>query len=116
MISTHFSENRHPSELLLRSVNGGAIEGEADLTEAELLAALPEDYRPHIDTAALASGLSRARQVRASLCRRDREGLENFMRAAGSERVLVVPELDEEVQDRGAVEHLLGALGQLKAP
>ncbi len=95
--------------------SGGDHDGH-DFTEDELLAALPEDYRHHLDTAALAAGLTRARQVRSSLFRRDREGLDNFMRAAGSERVLVVPELDEEVADRGAVEHLLGALGQETRP
>jgi len=64
-----------------------------------------------VDEAVLVHGLTRAQQIRASLARRDREGLLNLTRAATPERLIVVPELDHEVDDRSAVEHLLRALG-----
>jgi anion-transporting ArsA/GET3 family ATPase len=63
-----------------------------------------------VDGVMLVDALSRAQRVRASLARRDRAGLLKMASLAGTDRLLVVPELDEEVQDRGAIEHLLEAL------
>ena len=42
---------------------------------------------------------------------RDRRGLTHLQRLVGIDRVLIVPELDQEVQDRAAVEHFLEGLG-----
>jgi len=46
---------------------------------------------------------------------RDARGLAHLQRIAGRDQLLVVSELDEEVQDRAAVEHFLGALGLRRA-
>lgn len=100
-----------PQAFIANRVHVSQAEPGAALGQAMLNRALDGAPSP-VDPAELATGLDRALAVRASLARRDREGLLNFMRAAGSDRVLVVPELDEEVQDRGAVEHFLGSLGQ----
>lgn len=58
----------------------------------------------------LADALNRAQRLRASLARRDRMGLARLAEIAGKDKLLVVPELDEEVEDRGAIEHLLSAM------
>lgn len=63
-----------------------------------------------VDKIALADALQRAQRLRAALARRDRAGLARLAEVGGRERLLVVPELDEEVGDRGAIEHLLTAL------
>lgn len=83
------------------------------LFQASHLKKTDEPALADLDEGALISGLTRAQQIRASLARRDREGLLNLTRAASAERLLVVPELDHEVDDRSAVEHLLSALGGL---
>jgi anion-transporting ArsA/GET3 family ATPase len=63
-----------------------------------------------IDKVELADALNRAQRLRASLARRDRMGLARLAEIAGKDKLLVVPELDEEVEDRGAIEHLLSAM------
>ena len=63
-----------------------------------------------VDAAVVARALSAAQALRAGLARRDREGLVQMAKLAGRDRLLVVPELDDEVQDRGAIEHLITAL------
>lgn len=63
-----------------------------------------------VDKLALAEALQRAQRLRAALARRDRLGLARLAEIGGREKLLVVPELDEEVGDRGAIEHLLAAL------
>ena len=63
-----------------------------------------------VDKIALSEGLQRAQRLRASMARRDRRGLARLAEIAGKEKLLVVPELDEEVEDRGAIDHLLAAL------
>ena len=64
-----------------------------------------------VDPLATFSALDRAQRLQRSLRARDRRGLEQLRRLLGGDRVLVVPELVEEVQDRAAVEHLLASLG-----
>ena len=63
-----------------------------------------------VDKLALAEALQRAQRLRAALARRDRKGLARLAEIAGKERLLIVPELDDEVGDRGAIEHLLTAM------
>jgi anion-transporting ArsA/GET3 family ATPase len=63
-----------------------------------------------VDKLALADALQRAQRLRAALARRDRKGLARLAEIAGKERLVVVPELDDEVGDRGAIEHLLAAM------
>jgi anion-transporting ArsA/GET3 family ATPase len=63
-----------------------------------------------VDKLALSEALSRAQRLRAALARRDRVGLARLAEVGGKERLLVVPELTEEVEDRGAIEHLLQAM------
>lgn len=67
-------------------------------------------FASQVDLAALTEGLARAQEVRASLARRDRAGLARLAQLAGTKRLLVVPELDDEVGDRGAIDHLIAAL------
>ena len=65
---------------------------------------------PEVDLDALAQGLGRAQAIRASLARRDRAGLARLAEIFGKSRLVVVPELDDEVGDRGAIDHLIDAL------
>ena len=64
---------------------------------------------------AVASALQNAHQVRVALADRDADGLRKMHESARQRAVLVVPELEDEVKDRSAVEHVLKALGA-KAP
>jgi anion-transporting ArsA/GET3 family ATPase len=64
-----------------------------------------------VDLQALAESLQHAQRIRAGLARRDREGLVKMVANAGRSRLVVVPELDTEVGDRSAVEHVLSAFG-----
>ena len=59
--------------------------------------------------------LSTAQRQLKAVRTRDAKGVSHLERLVGKERVLVVPELDEEVQDRAAVEHLLDGLGLRRA-
>ncbi len=59
--------------------------------------------------------LSAAQRQLKALRTRDARGVAHLEKLVGKERVLVVPELDEEVQDRAAVEHLLDGLGLRRA-
>lgn len=59
---------------------------------------------------AAVAALERAQQRAAAVARRDRAGLRDLEARVGSEALLVVPELDDEVKDRAAVEHLVGFL------
>jgi anion-transporting ArsA/GET3 family ATPase len=68
------------------------------------------DFGGEVDKLALADGLGRAQRLRAALARRDRVGLARLAEIGGKQKLLVVPELDEEVGDRGAIEHLLTAM------
>ncbi len=69
-----------------------------------------------VDKLALAEALQRAQRLRAALARRDRKGLARLAEIAGKEKLLVVPELDDEVGDRGAIEHLLEAMLKPRGP
>lgn len=69
------------------------------------------DIGTAVDVEALSEGLERAQQIRAALARRDRAGLVDMVKTAGRDRLLVIPELDTEVGDRSAVEHVLEAFG-----
>ncbi|HEY4221094.1 MAG TPA: ArsA-related P-loop ATPase [Myxococcota bacterium] len=63
-----------------------------------------------VDKLELSEALQRAQRLRAALARRDRRGLARLADIAGKDRLVVVPELDDEVGDRGAIEHLLKAM------
>jgi anion-transporting ArsA/GET3 family ATPase len=55
--------------------------------------------------------LSAAQRQQRALRARDARGLAHLEKLVGKDRTLVVPELDDEVKDRAAVEHLLAGLG-----
>jgi anion-transporting ArsA/GET3 family ATPase len=63
------------------------------------------------DAEAVLGSLSRAERLLQALRQRDARGLNHLRRLLGGDHVVVVPELDREVQDRAAVEHLLGTIG-----
>ena len=63
------------------------------------------------DPEKLRHALNAARQIRRGMAQRDMAGVEELARRKGRDRVLIIPELAAEVQDRSAVEHMLGALG-----
>lgn len=63
------------------------------------------------ETQAVWEALSMAQRQQRALRARDAKGLLHLEKLIGKDRVLVVPELDEEVADRAAVEHLLDGLG-----
>ena len=76
---------------------------------AEVAAMLTE---PHdVSPERVADVLREASSIRAALRRRDAEGLERMVSAIGKGRMVVIPELEDEVKDRAAVEHVLAALG-----
>lgn len=87
-----------------------SIDAAAHIDGGVLNEALIGFPRTDVDKVELADALNRAQRLRASLARRDRIGLARLAEIAGKERLLVVPELDEEVEDRGAIEHLLAAM------
>jgi anion-transporting ArsA/GET3 family ATPase len=60
---------------------------------------------------AISTGQRQLKAVR----QRDRRGLAHLERLVGKQRVMVVGELDQEVQDRAAVEHFLAVLGLARA-
>ena len=60
---------------------------------------------------AISTGQRQLKTVR----QRDRRGLSHLERLVGKQRVMVVGELDQEVQDRAAVEHFLAVLGLARA-
>lgn len=87
-----------------------AKDDEGDVDAGAVMAALTTLGRP-TETQAIWEALSRAQRQQRALRSRDAKGLAHLEKLAGKDRVLVVPELDEEVQDRAAVEHLLEGLG-----
>jgi anion-transporting ArsA/GET3 family ATPase len=87
-----------------------SVDASAHIDGGVLNEALMGFARADINKLELAEALNRAQRLRSSLARRDRMGLARLADIAGHERLLVVPELDQEVEDRGAIEHLLEAL------
>ncbi len=67
-------------------------------------------FAAQADVSALTEGMTRAVEIRAALARRDRAGLARLAELAGKQRLLVVPELDDEVGDRSAIDHLIAAM------
>jgi anion-transporting ArsA/GET3 family ATPase len=107
-----------PRAFIVNRVHQSGTDAIARLEPAELKAAIDDAALglSDADAEALADGLERAQRIRASLARRDGEGLLAMAKAAGKELLVVVPELDTEVGDRSAVEHVLEALGAPPAP
>lgn len=97
-----------PKAFVANRVHQSGTDAIARLSPA-LLAGAAEGSGTDLDE--LADSLERAQRIRASLARRDRAGLLEMAKAAGKERLVVIPELDTEVGDRSAVEHVLEALG-----
>ena len=88
-----------------------SADAQAHLDGGVLIEALVGWPNAHaVDKLVLAEALQRAQRLRAALARRDRKGLSRLAEIAGKEKLLVVPELDDEVGDRGAIEHLLAAM------
>jgi anion-transporting ArsA/GET3 family ATPase len=83
---------------------------DVDVDAGAVMAALAPIGRA-ADVQAAWEALSAAQRQLRALRLRDGKGLAHLERLVGKDRVLVVPELDEEVQDRAAVEHLLEGLG-----
>jgi anion-transporting ArsA/GET3 family ATPase len=94
-----------PTAFVANRVHLAPADAEVKLDTETLKAALGD-----ADVEPLRQGLENARQVRAALARRDRRGLVEMAKHAGKGKLLVVPELDHEVEDRGAVEHVIRAL------
>jgi anion-transporting ArsA/GET3 family ATPase len=82
----------------------------AVVDEAAVVAALSAAGQPAQAQATWEALQATDRQLSAVRAR-DARGLAHLQRLAGRDQLLVVRELDEEVQDRAAVEHFLGALG-----
>ncbi len=102
-----------PRAFIANRVHLSSIDAASDIDAGHLSEALVGVAREpidQIDQIELLDALNRAQRLRASLARRDRKGLQRLAEIAGKDRLLVVPELDEEVEDRGAIEHLLEAL------
>lgn len=97
-----------PQAFIVNRVHQNGGDAIAKISPALLHEALADEA---LDAEALSDGLARAQQIRAALARRDRAGLLEMVKTAGKERLLVVPELDTEVGDRSAVEHVLSAFG-----
>lgn len=81
----------------------------APLAAANLPVAAGEAGRGQI--AGYRALLMQAQAVRLALASRDRAGLQHMISLAKKKPVIVVPELDQEVQDRNAIEHVLDAFG-----
>ena len=86
-----------------------SADARAQITAADVEPALA-GFASQVDLDALAQGRGRAQAIRASLARRDRAGLARLAEIFGKSRLVVVPELDDEVGDRGAIDHLIDAL------
>jgi anion-transporting ArsA/GET3 family ATPase len=99
----------HPRALVANRVHM-AREGASGVDEAAVVAALAAKERVAEAQAAWEAVQATDRQLSAVRAR-DQRGLAHLQRIAGRDQLLVVRELDEEVQDRAAVEHFLGALG-----
>ena len=87
----------------------GSADAAAHITAADVASAL-SGFASQVDVEALADGLGRAQTIRSALARRDRAGLARLAELFGKQRLLVVPELDDEVGDRSAIDHLIDAL------
>jgi anion-transporting ArsA/GET3 family ATPase len=81
-----------------------------DVDPGQVMAALSPIARTDVAQVTW-EALQKARRQLNSLRKRDARGVAHLERLIGAARVLVVPELDDEVQDRAAVEHLLDGLG-----
>ena len=95
-------------KILRASTTSFLIVSAADpVRTAEAEAFLKTLDRLGIHPRAIAAGQRQLKTVR----QRDRRGLTHLERLVGKQRVMVVGELDQEVQDRAAVEHFLAVLG-----
>ncbi|MBM4283516.1 MAG: ArsA family ATPase, partial [Deltaproteobacteria bacterium] len=99
----------HPRALVANRVHT-AREGAVIVDEAALVAALAAAGRP-ADVQPAWEAVQATERLLSAVRARDARGLAHLQRIAGRDQLLVVSELDEEVQDRAAVEHFLGALG-----
>lgn len=104
-----------PRVFLVNRVHETRDETPQDFTAALLHEALGEKATA-IDAGLVTEGLWRAQQLYGALERRDQAGLAELAHHVGRERIVVVPELEAEVGDRSAVEHVLCALGAPQAP
>jgi anion-transporting ArsA/GET3 family ATPase len=101
-----------PAAWVANRVHIAGSDAAARLGADELRTALEHaDAGDGVDAATLGDALAEAQRIRAALARRDREGLVQMVKTSGKDRLVVVPELDTEVGDRSAVEHVLAALG-----
>jgi len=102
----------HPRAIVANRVH--IDRGDVDVDAGAVMEALgPAGLTAEAATAfeAIAAGQRQLKTVR----QRDRRGLAHLERLVGKQRVMVVGELDQEVQDRAAVEHFLAVLGLARA-
>lgn len=102
----------HPRAIIANRVH--IDRGDVDVDAGAVMEALgPAGLTAEAASAfeAIAAGQRQLKTVR----QRDRRGLAHLERLVGKQRVMVVGELDQEVQDRAAVEHFLAVLGLARA-
>ena len=58
----------------------------------------------------------RAQETQEALCVRDQEGVRQMVRTIGRYRLLIVPELRNEVEDANALEHMVSSLAHSNHP
>lgn len=101
-----------PAAFVMNRVQITQSEEDAPLSADEVRDALASlGVAGDADTEQLRHALEEARQIRRGMAQRDMAGVEELAQRKGKDRVLIIPELAAEVQDRSAVEHMLGALG-----
>lgn len=101
-----------PAAFVMNRVQITQSEADAPLSANEVRDALASlGVAEDADTEQLRDSLEKARQIRRGMAQRDMAGVEELAQRKGKDRVLIIPELAAEVQDRSAVEHMLGALG-----
>ena len=101
-----------PAAFVMNRVQITQSEEDAPLSADEVRDALASlGVAVDADTEQLRHALEEARQIRRGMAQRDMAGVEELAQRKGKDRVLIIPELAAEVQDRSAVEHMLGALG-----
>jgi anion-transporting ArsA/GET3 family ATPase len=99
----------HPRAMIANRVHLPR-EGAAAVAEADVVAALAAAGQAGQALPAWEALQATERQL-SSVRARDARGLAHLQRLVGRDQVLVVRELDEEIQDRAAVEHFLAGLG-----
>lgn len=102
----------HPRAIVANRVH--IDRGDVDVDIASVMEALVP-VGLGADAAEAFEAISTGQRQLKTVRQRDRRGLAHLERLVGKQRVMVVGELDQEVQDRAAVEHFLAVLGLARA-